>query len=81
MLMKEVLVEPINPCFFHFTRFPSSTDSLGRPRAEIDVLIGPRTAIVIGQIELCLWDLRRADGDCRDESTDDIVMSMTSRRC
>ena len=59
---------------------PGSRDLLGRPRAEINVLVGPRTAIVIVPIEFCLSDLRRADGDCRDEPTDDVIMSMISRR-
>ena len=33
---------------------PSSRDSLGRSRAEVDVLIEPPTAIVIGPIALAL---------------------------
>ena len=43
---------------------------------------GPRshTAIVIGMIEFCLSDLRRADGDCCDELTNDVIMSIISRQ-
>ena len=55
-------------------------DSFDRLRAEIVVLVGPRTAIVIGPIEFCPSDNRRADGDCRDEPTDDVIMSMTIRQ-
>ena len=31
-------------------------------------------------IEFCLSDLRRADRDCRDEPTDDVIMSMASQQ-
>ena len=31
-------------------------------------------------IEFCLPHLRRADGDCRDEPTDNVITSMTSRK-
>ena len=50
-----------------------------RPRAEIAVLVGPPTAIVFGPIEFCLSILRRAGDYSRDEPTDDVVMSITSR--
>ena len=55
-------------------------DSLDRLRVEIVVLVGPRTAIVIGPIEFCLSDLHQADGDCREEPTDDVIMSLASRQ-
>ena len=47
---------------------------LDRPRAEVVALVGPRTAIVTGPIEFCLPDLRRDDGDCRDQPTDDVIL-------
>ena len=53
---------------------------MGLLLAEIDVFIGPLTAIVIGSIAFYLWDRRRAEGDCRDDPTYDVIMSMTSRR-
>ena len=34
---------------------PSSRDSPGRSWAEIDILIGPRTAAVISTVEFCAW--------------------------
>ena len=48
---------------------PSSGDSPGRPRAEIAVIVGPLTAVVIGPIGFYLLDFRRADGDCRERTT------------
>ena len=65
---------------------PSGRDWLGRSRADIDVIIEPRAAIVIGPIAFCLSNRCRA-GRWRlpwwnDEPTDDIIMSMTSgRKC
>ena len=46
---------------------PSSRDSLDRPRAE--------NAIVVGQIEFCLSDLRLTDSNRRDDPIDDVTMS------
>ena len=54
--------------------------SSGRPRAEVDVLVGPHTALVIGPIEFCPSDLRRAEGDWLDEQTNGVILSMTSRQ-
>ena len=45
----------------------SSKDTLGQSRAEIDVIIVPRSAIAIGPIAFCLSDRRQADVDCRVE--------------
>ena len=65
---------------------PSGRDWLGRSRADIDVIIEPRAAIVIGPIAFCLSNRCRA-GRWRlpwwnDEPTDDVIMSMTSgRKC
>lgn len=56
----------------------SSRDSFGQSRAEIDELIGPRMAVVIGPIALCLSDHCQADVDCREGSTDDVIMSLAS---
>ena len=50
------------------------TKSVGRPRADIAVRVGPRRAVVTSQIDICLLDLRRTDGNCRDRTT------MTSRQ-
>ena len=50
---------------------------MGRLPAEIDVIVGLRAVIVIGQIEFCLSDLCRTDGDSCDERTDDIIMSVS----
>ena len=58
----------------------SSSDSSGRPPADIDVLVGLRTAIVVGPIEFSQSDLRRTDDDCRHEPTDAVIRSLSSRR-
>ena len=44
---------------------PSISDSLGRPSAEILVLVGQRTAIIMDPTDFAYkWDLHRADGIC-----------------
>ena len=60
----------------YFNLSTSSRDSVDRPLTETVDLVGPRTTVVIGPIEFCLSGLRRVNGDCRDEPTDDATMSM-----
>lgn len=58
--------------------FHNRSVSLGELWAEMNIGIRSCTAILMGPIEFCLLDLHQADGDCHDEPTYDIIMSMTS---
>ena len=56
--------------------FPSSKDSWGRSRADIDILLGQCSVIGIGQIPVCLAGRRRVDSVCRDRPTDDVIFKL-----
>ena len=61
---------------------PSSRHSSRRSRAEIALLVGPGTAVVIGQFEVCLLNLQQADSNCRRRLSDDgpTVLQQLERR-